>query len=194
MAGVGRSFSSSYLPYLSYLGILQCSVTGTFLHFFAYISRVQSRQFHLMGFFHISCLSIYRLRCFPCPIMWGRLHQALPNTSSPRISVLRVNASLATNSECNIHTFRPRLCRPSLLSITRDHTIRNKHDTGYGTLCMAISSGVSTSAISSMLNVYMRYTYLSLIRWIFFMNSQIWCLSCTKLFAFGMREVICCNS
>ena len=68
MAGVKRSFSSSYLPYLSYLGILQCSVTDTFLHFFAYISRVQSRQFHLMGFFHIIVYPFIDYGAFRVPL------------------------------------------------------------------------------------------------------------------------------
>ena len=50
---------------------------------------------------------------------WGWQHQAMSNTDSTCISVLRVNASQATITDISLHAFRPCLPRSSLLSRNR---------------------------------------------------------------------------
>ena len=53
-------------------------------------------------------ISIFRLRCCPCPILWGWQHQVpctMSNTSSPCIFVMWVNASQATLIDISLDTY-----------------------------------------------------------------------------------------
>ena len=59
---------------------------------------------------------IFRLRCCPCPTLWGWQHQESSDTSPPSISILWVNTSQATVADISVHTFRPCLPRPSLFT------------------------------------------------------------------------------
>ena len=59
-------------------------------------------------------ISIFRLRCSTCPILWGRQYRAMPNTGSPCIYVLWISGIQTTFNDIRLHTFRPCLPRPSL--------------------------------------------------------------------------------
>ena len=62
--------------------------------------------------------ALFILRFCPCPMLWCRQQQAISSIDSPFISVLRINTSQATITDINLHTFKPRLSRPPLLSST----------------------------------------------------------------------------
>ena len=81
-------------------------------------------------FFHHPSISILRLRCCPCPIIWGWQHQAMSNTGSPCKSVLWMNASQATLIDVSLYIFRPCLPRPSLLSSAGNWKVWGRFDTG----------------------------------------------------------------
>ena len=58
-----------------------------------------NRKLHHLfnNLFRLTAIQIhFRLRCCPCPILWGWQHQAMLNTCSPCISVFRVSARQAT--------------------------------------------------------------------------------------------------
>ena len=60
-------------------------------------------------------ISIFRVRCCPCPTLWGWQHQTMLNTGSPCISVWCVNAGWATLITISLHTFRP--CIPMWVGV-----------------------------------------------------------------------------
>ena len=75
----------------------------------------------------------------------GWLHEAISNTGSPCISVLRVNGSQATNTDIGLHTFRPCLFKPSSPSSAGNRKVCDRFDTGCGTLHMSIPSEPPTA-------------------------------------------------
>ena len=94
----------------------------------------------------ISSISIFRLRCCPCPILWGQQHQAMLNTGLPCISVLWVNASwarphlLTSDFSLSDHIFVgfPCFLVPGIKKFVIDF------DAGRGPLYMAIPSELPT--------------------------------------------------
>ena len=50
-------------------------------------------------------ISIFRLRCYSCPNLWGWQHQAMSNTGFPWIFVWWVSASQATHFDISLHAF-----------------------------------------------------------------------------------------
>ena len=87
----------------------------------------------------------FRLRCCPCPILWGWQHQATSNTGSPCISVMCVNASYATRIDISFHTFRPCLPGTSFHFSAGDLKVCDKSETGRGPLYRAMPSESPTA-------------------------------------------------
>ena len=90
-------------------------------------------------------MPIFIFRCCTWHILSGWQHLAMPNTSSPCIFVLCVNATQATIIDTSHHRFRPCLLRPSLLSNAKNRKVCDRFDTGCGPLYMAIPSESPTA-------------------------------------------------
>ena len=75
---------------------------------------LDSRMYNVYTLYQviIIIIIIFIIGCFPCSIQWGWQHQAMPNTSSPSVFVLWVNASQATYTDISVDTFRPCVSRP----------------------------------------------------------------------------------
>ena len=73
---------------------------------------------------YTSQCALGRLWCCPCPILWA-WYQAMSNTSSPCISVLRINGSQANDTNISLHTFIPCFSMPSLYIHTLSKNIAN---------------------------------------------------------------------
>ena len=115
---------------------------------------------------------------YPCesgllsvPHSMGRQHQAMSNTGSPCVSVLRDNVIQATITEINLHTFRPRIAWPSPLSRTGTRYACDRFDTGRGTQYKPIPSEPPTvKDCRNILNAKFLVWYTG---WYTFTTSQI---------------------
>ena len=90
---------------------------------------------HHLSLYHPSIhpsISHFKWGCWPCPILWGEQHQNMLNSGFACISVLQVNASHATITDINLHTFRPLSLRLSLHSSAENRKFSDRFDTGPG--------------------------------------------------------------